>query len=161
MNHNLKRMNIRIVDFNYKFKNDFYRLNAIWLNQYYSVTKEDEILLNNPEAIIKKGGRVFFALLNDEAVGTCAILPESNSVFELIKMSVDPEVQGKGIGSLLMIACLEFVNDRNGSIITLETAVPLKAAIHLYEKFGFVKTSEEYTHPVFNRVTFKMELNLK
>ena len=153
-------MDIRIVQFSQNLKNDFYKLNAQWLNQYYFVTEEDEILLKNPERIIEKGGAIFFAIVNNIAVGTCAIVPESSSVFELIKMGVDPLEQGKGIGSLLMIACVKFANERHAKLITLETAVPLKAAIHLYEKFGFVKTSDEYTHPVFKRVTFRMELSL-
>ena len=153
-------MDIRIVHFSQDFKEDFYRLNAQWLNKYYCVTEEDEDLLRNPERIIEKDGGVFFALFNSIPVGTCALVPENNSTYELIKMGVDPEFQGKGIGALLMNACLQFARDRNAKMITLETAVPLKAAIHLYEKFGFVKTSEEYTHPVFKRVTFKMELLL-
>lgn len=154
-------MDIRIVHFRPEFKNAFYQLNSQWLNEYYFVTKEDETLLKNPEAIIEKGGEVFFALLNDKVVGTCAILPDTDQVYELIKMGVDPEVQGKGIGSRLMMKCLQFAKENKASHVVLETAVPLKAAIHLYEKFGFVKTSEEYEHPVFKRVTFKMELSFE
>lgn len=153
-------MDIRIVHFSPDFKDDFYRLNAQWLSQYYFVTKEDEVLLRNPERIIEKEGEVFFALFNSVPVGTCAIVPENSSTFELIKMGVDPDFQGMGIGALLLSTCLQFAKDRNASMIKLETAVPLKAAIHLYEKFGFVKTSEEYTHPVFKRITFRMELLL-
>ncbi|MBP6533038.1 MAG: GNAT family N-acetyltransferase [Bacteroidia bacterium] len=153
-------MNIRIVHFSPEHKDDFYNLNAEWLNKYYFVTNEDEVLLRNPERIIENGGMVYFALLNEEVVGTCAIIPEENNSFELIKMGVSPKAQNKGIGSLLMTACVNFVKQQNANQITLETAVPLKAAIHLYEKFGFIRTSDEYTHPVFKRVTFKMKLNL-
>ncbi len=153
-------MNIRIVHFSPEHKDDFYNLNAEWLNKYYFVTNEDEVLLRNPERIIENGGMVYFALLDEEVVGTCAIIPEENNSFELIKMGVSPKAQNKGIGSLLMTACVNFVKQQNANQITLETAVPLKAAIHLYEKFGFIRTSDEYTHPVFKRVTFKMKLNL-
>jgi len=153
-------VNIRIVHFSPEHKDDFYNLNAEWLNKYYFVTNEDEVLLRNPERIIENGGMVYFALLNEEVVGTCAIIPEENNSFELIKMGVSPKAQNKGIGSLLMTACVNFVKQQNANQITLETAVPLKAAIHLYEKFGFIRTSDEYTHPVFKRVTFKMKLNL-
>jgi len=153
-------VNIRIVHFSPEHKDDFYNLNAEWLNKYYFVTNEDEVLLRNPERIIENGGMVYFALLDEEVVGTCAIIPEENNSFELIKMGVSPKAQNKGIGSLLMTACVNFVKQQNANQITLETAVPLKAAIHLYEKFGFIRTSDEYTHPVFKRVTFKMKLNL-
>ncbi len=153
-------MDIRIIHFSDKFKDDFYRLNAQWLNEFYFITKEDGVILRNPEKIIENGGWVFFALLDDVPVGTCAIVPESDSTYELIKMAVDLQAQGKGIGSLLMQACLQIAKEHNAKSVTLETAVPLKAAIHLYEKFGFIKTSEEYTHPVFKRVTFKMELSI-
>ncbi len=153
-------MNIRIVQFESQYRDDFYYLNAEWLNKYYFVTDEDEVLLKNPEKIIEEGGMVFFALLNNDVVGTCAIIPEAEKTFELIKMGVSSIVQGNGIGSLLLTACLNLAKEKGAEQITLETAVPLKAAIHLYEKFGFKKTSEEYTHPVFKRTTFKMQLIL-
>ena len=154
-------MDIRVVQFDPCYKKFFYALNAEWLNKYYFVTPEDELLLRYPEKIVDQGGEVFFAIMGDEVLGTCALIPEGVSTFELIKMGVSPTAQGKGIGAMLMTRCIEFAKEKNAKLITLETAVPLKAAIHLYEKFGFIKTSEEYTHPVFNRVTFRMELLLR
>ena len=155
-------MSFCVTTFNQQYKSRFYEINAQWLNQYYHVTKEDEDLLLNPELIIEKGGEVFFALdlEKDVVVGTCAMLPHHAHDFELIKMGVDPDFQGNQIGSMLIQACIDFAKIKKANLIMLETAVPLKAAIHLYEKFGFVKISDEYKHPVFNRVTFMMELKL-
>lgn len=153
-------MQIELITFREEFRRAFYELNAQWLNHYYFVTPEDEKLLNDPEKIVANGGQVFFALLDNQPVGTCALIPEGENVFELIKMGVDPIAQGKGIGSLLLEQCIRYARNKGSKMITLETATPLKAAIHLYEKFGFIKTSEEYTHPVFKRTTFKMKLDL-
>lgn len=154
-------MEVTITQFDSKYRNYFYSLNAEWLNTYYFVTDEDKLLLLHPEKIIAKGGEIFFALFKDVVLGTCALIPDGEKVYELIKMGVSPTAQGKGIGTMLMTSCIEFAKKKNAKLITLETAVPLKAAIHLYEKFGFIKTSEEYTHPVFNRVTFRMELKVE
>lgn len=154
-------MDVSIVNFDKKYRSYFQSLNEEWLNKYYFITESDLLLLSNPEKLISEGGFVFFALMNTDVVGTCALIPHGEFCFEIIKMAVSEHVQNFGIGSLLMKKCIAFAEKNDANKITLETAVPLKAAIHLYKKFGFLQTSEEYTHPVFTRTTFLMELKLK
>ena len=154
-------MDVSIINFEQKYRSYFQSLNEEWLNKYYFVSESDLELLSNPEKLISEGGFVFFALLNNDVVGTCALIPNGETCFEIIKMAVSEHSQNYGIGSLLMETCIEFAKENGADKITLETAVPLKAAIHLYKKFGFIQTSEEYTHPVFKRITFLMELKLK
>ena len=154
-------MDVSIINFEQKYRSYFQSLNEEWLNKYYFISESDLELLSNPEKIISEGGFVFFALLNNDVVGTCALIPNGETCFEIIKMAVSEHSQNYGIGSLLMKTCIEYAKVNGADKITLETAVPLKAAIHLYKKFGFIQTSEEYTHPVFKRITFLMELKLK
>lgn len=151
---------VQVVPYDPSLKSYFRSLNVEWLDHYYSVTQEDLDILDHPEKIIATGGSVFFAKTADGVLGTCALLKGDHDDFELIKMGVSPDARNMGIGSLLMEACISDAKRKNAKLITLETAVPLKAAIHLYKKYGFVQTSEEYTHPVFKRTTFKMELVL-
>jgi len=151
---------VQILRFEEKYKDAFYAINEIWLNDIFSITPEDEKQLRAPEKIVASGGEVFFAVVNGEAVGTCALLKSGDGEFELIKMGVLKEWRRKKLGEELMKAVVEFAQNKNATKITLETAARLEPAIALYEKFGFKKTGGEYVHPLFGRVIFKMERNL-
>ncbi len=153
-------MAVEIIEFKSELRQHFRLLNEEWLNEYYFVTESDTEILSNPEKIIEDGGFIFFAIEDSIVLGTCALLKHDHSSFELIKMGVKKNSQNKGVGSLLMRACVETAIKNKAEKLSLETAIPLKAAIHLYRKFGFIQTSEEYTHPVFKRTTFTMELIL-
>jgi GNAT superfamily N-acetyltransferase len=60
--------------------------------------------LGDPEGdILKPGGHILVALYKNKPVGVCALkkMDDPEYDFELAKMAVDPDVQGKGIGGLL------------------------------------------------------------
>ena len=138
----------------------FKSLNHEWLDKYFTVTEEDDKILSDPEKIIRDGGCVIFASLQDEIVGTCALIKKTDSEYEIAKMGVTKRAQGRKVGQCLLNEIINEAKKRNAKIVSLETAISLKAAISLYEKFGFSRTSEEETHPLFNRKTFRMELKL-
>ena len=150
-----------IVFYESSLKPFFKSLNCEWLNKYFSVTEEDEKILSDPENIIGNGGCVIFARLKDKIVGTCALIKKSDHEYEIAKMGVTEEAQGMKVGLKLLDSIIEEAKIRKAKIISLETAKSLKAAISLYQKVGFVQTSEEETHPLFKRRTFRMELRLK
>ena len=153
-------MATEIVQYSEKFNGYFKSLNVEWLNKYYSITAADLEILENPERIIQEGGYVFFAVLDDVVVGTCAIVPHEVHSCELIKMGVRENYQGKGIGKLLLEKVIEHAREKGFRTMTLETASTLEAAVSLYKKIGFVQTSPEEKHPKFGRMTFKMEMKL-
>ncbi|MBL0063990.1 MAG: GNAT family N-acetyltransferase [Bacteroidetes bacterium] len=153
-------MATEIVQYSEKFKGYFKSLNEEWLNKYYSITQADLEILENPERIIQEGGYVFFAVLDDVVVGTCAIVPHEVHSCELIKMGVRENYQGKGIGKLLLEKVIEQAREKGFRTMTLETASTLEVAVSLYKKIGFVQTSPEEKHPKFGRMTFKMEMKL-
>ena len=138
----------------------FKLINLEWLNQYYEVTQEDLEILESPERIIQSGGQILFALVDEQIVGTAALLRIDTDTVELIKMGVSSGMQGKGIGQALMEGIITASKNMYAKTIKLETATPLIAAISLYKKFGFVQTSGEEVHPVFKRITFKMKKKL-
>ncbi|MBK7851874.1 MAG: GNAT family N-acetyltransferase [Bacteroidetes bacterium] len=153
-------MATEIVQYSEKFNGYFKSLNVEWLNKYYSITAADLEILENPERIIQEGGYVFFAVLDDVVVGTCAIVPHEVHSCELIKMGVRENYQGKGIGKLLLEKVIEQAREKGFRTMTLETASTLEVAVSLYKKIGFVQTSPEEKHPKFGRMTFKMEMKL-
>ena len=102
-------MEVKIIPFESKYAEYFYLLNYDWLDEYFYVEPYDEKVLKNcKEEIIDKGGFIFFALYQDEVVGTMALLPRDDSVFELNKMAVKKELRGKGIGNQLIQFTIDF-----------------------------------------------------
>ncbi len=66
-----------------------------------------------------------------------------------MSVSVLKEYWNKGIGSSLLREIIRFAKDNSFEIIDLQVRSDNTAAIHLYEKFGFVKAG---THPAFFKI---------
>jgi ribosomal protein S18 acetylase RimI-like enzyme len=129
---------LRIVPFEPALRDHFYRLNEAWLRKYFYVEEIDHRVLSNPETeILQGGGAILFAMLGDDVVGTCALLRESDGVYELTKMAVDEERQGLGIGRALLEAAIAEFQRQRGRTLFLETHSKLVPAIRLYESVGF------------------------
>ena len=104
---------------------------------------EDFNTLQHPESyVIAKSGEIFFALLDQEVIGTAAMIPTSDKVFELAKMAVRKDVQGRGVGKLLLKRCISFAKERKALEIFLLTNDVLKPALNLYLSSGFVLNHE-------------------
>lgn len=137
------RSALRIAAFDPALREHFYRLNEAWLRKYFYVEEIDHRVLSNPETeIIARGGTILFAMLGDEVVGTCALMPEADDAdaggtYELTKMAVDEQRQGLGIGRALMEAAIDEFRRRDGRRLFLETNSKLTPAVRLYESMGF------------------------
>lgn len=93
---------------------------------------------------------VYFIIANEtEVLGGGGIKPLKDfngNVCELQKMYFSPKVRGKGFGKKMFEACLKAAKDFGFETCYLESASQLKAAIHIYEDFGF----EHRTEPLGN-----------
>lgn len=58
-------------------------------------------------------------------------------VCEIQKMYFAPELRGRGLGKLMFEKCMQSAKDLGYKQCYLESASQLKAAIHIYEDFGF------------------------
>ncbi len=137
----------------------FKELNEAWITQYFTMEESDRLMLNDPQGyILDKGGAILIAILDGNPVGTCALIKMDDGVFELAKMAVSPEAQGKKIGWKIGLATIEKARELNAKTIYLETNSVLKPAISLYYKLGF-KDVKGYDSP-YNRCNVQMELEL-
>ena len=147
-----------IVTFQKKYKADFERLNREWIEEYFQMEEEDFYTLQNPEShVIEKNGEIFFALYNETVIGTAAMIPFSESVFELAKMSVMRDFQGRGVGKILLKKCIQFAQKRKANEIFLFTNDVLKPALNLYLSCGF-KITDEYDDERYERGNTKMTI---
>jgi len=139
----------------------FESLNKEWLKKYFSVEPNDEKIFSDPEKyIISPGGAIFFAKLNEEIVGTCALLKHSNEVYELTKMAVTEKAKGRQAGKKLGIAVVEKVRQSGGKKVVLESNKILIPALNLYRKLGFKKAHKDFSESVYERSNIYMELKL-
>jgi N-acetylglutamate synthase-like GNAT family acetyltransferase len=152
---------LEIVSYQDKYKSDFERLNREWIEEFFKMEDEDFHTLQHPESyVIAKSGEIFFfALLDQEVIGTAAMIPTSDKVFELAKMAVRKDVQGRGIGKLLLERCISFAKERKALEIFLLTNDVLKSALNLYLSTGFV-LNHEYDDERYERGNTKMNLIL-
>lgn len=151
-----------VVTYQDKYKSDFARLNFTWIEQFFVVEEADRKYLLNPyETIVAPGGEIFFVLEDDQVLGTCALLKTDDDVYELVKMAVDKNAQGKGLANYLMQAAIDWAREKNAKRIFLESNTILETAIRLYKKFGFQEIPlEHHTNSEYDRVNIVMELQL-
>jgi len=108
-------------------------------------------LFEHKKYILDKGGYILFAKLGDDIVGACALKNDGNGVYELTKMGVDENVQGKGIGHKLMEAVIEKYKTLNGTQLYLETHHSLQPAIRLYKRHNFIDQGHRNPDTVYER----------
>ncbi|HLT53711.1 MAG TPA: GNAT family N-acetyltransferase [Flavobacteriaceae bacterium] len=153
-------MQTKIVPYNSVYAKDFYELNIKWLKTYFYVEPFDEEVLSKPETnIINKGGHIFFVLLNQEVIGTVALMPTKDpNVFELTKMAVSSLHRGYKTGQKLMQHCIDFAKQNNFKSLLLYSNTKLENAIYIYRKFGFKELDLEPNSP-YKRSNIKMLLD--
>lgn len=151
---------LKIVPFDADYKSDFEHLNREWIEEYFVMEEEDLKTLQNPESyVIEGGGEIFFAVLNDDVVGTAAMIQTSKGIYELAKMAVAKNLQGLGIGKKLLKRCIDYSIEREATEIFLITNDSLKPALNLYLSCGFV-LNEQNDDNRYDRGNTKMNLIL-
>ncbi|WP_066826955.1 bifunctional helix-turn-helix transcriptional regulator/GNAT family N-acetyltransferase [Sphingomonas mali] len=119
---------------------DFYRINAQWIEDMYTLEPTDIDVLTHPrERLIEPGGDVLFVEDPDLGiVGTCALQKTGERQFELTKMGVVPEARGRKAGEFLLHATIERAFALGCDRLYLLSNAKGAAGVHLYEKAGFV-----------------------
>ncbi len=152
---------MHIIPYKKEFAQNFKDLNIQWLETYFYVEPYDDEVLSNPDKyIIGKGGHIFFAIKNDQVIGTVALMPTKViGVFELTKMAVHTSARGKGVGQELMEYCCAFAKAEQFKKLILYSNTVLENAIYIYRKFGFIEIPVE-DDVSYERANIKMELTI-
>ena len=147
---------LEIIPFSPELNHHIKVLNFEWLNKYFKVEPNDEIVLSNPQVeIIDKNGFIFYAKYNNQIVGTFSLLKIDEYTFELSKMAITEKIQGLGIGKKLLEHCFNVAKEKNIKKLILYSNRKLEIAIYLYKKYGFVEI--ELENGIYERADIKME----
>ncbi len=134
------RGGLAIRRFSDALADDFYRINAEWIGSMYRLEQTDIDVLKNPRTrIIEPGGDILF--VEDPKlgiIGTCALQRTGERQFELTKMGVADHARGKKAGEFLLHAVIARAHALGCDRLYLLSNAKSAAAIHLYEKLGFV-----------------------
>jgi ribosomal protein S18 acetylase RimI-like enzyme/DNA-binding HxlR family transcriptional regulator len=137
---------VEIVDFSPEDKDAFRKLNEEWLKKYFEVEEADKRLLLHPQKeVIEGGGAVLFARLGGKIVGTTALLKLNDETYEIAKMAVTPQAQGKQVGRRLTEEAISRARGKGAKKIVLHTDNRLRAAVALYRRLGFRAAPDEAT----------------
>jgi ribosomal protein S18 acetylase RimI-like enzyme len=147
---------IDIIPFQPRHRQAFKRLNLEWLEKYFHVEPIDHDILSRPAAILRQGGAILLARHGKRLIGTCALLKDGDSRYELSKMAVTAAYQGSGIGRRLLMAAIQTYEAKVGTELFLETNSALKPAIHLYQSVGFVHATRPATPAHYTRADVYM-----
>lgn len=151
---------VEIIAYKTDLAPHFRALNEAWLKKFFSIEPKDVEVLGDPKTfIIQKGGHIYFAKVGNEIVGTFALIKEAAGVYELGKMAVKEEYQGRSIGNKLLQHCLEQARMLGASKVILYSNTILGPAIHLYRKWGFVEVPLGAS--AYQRSNIKMEKVIK
>jgi N-acetylglutamate synthase-like GNAT family acetyltransferase len=147
---------MKIVENEKKYLKDFIQLNKEWIQKYFEIEQIDIELAENPYQIIEEGGYIFSIIEDKKVIGVCALINNTNGIYELARMAVSHQYQGRGYGSLLIETCLKKLKDINAKKVHLVSNTKLETAINLYQKYRF-NTVSIGQHPIYKRANIEME----
>ena len=99
----------------------------------------------------------FVALQDDKVIGCAVLVPskENKMLAQLIQMAVAPDVQGKGIGQLLLKEIITFAKSKSLKEIHCHSR---QYAVDFYKKVGFTTYGEAFKEVGIPHNHMKLEL---
>ena len=150
-------LHIDIIPFSDELAPVFATLNKAWLVKYFAIEPLDTLMLDNPRKyFLENGGHIFFAKINDNIVGTFALLKMNDTEYELSKMAVAENFQSLKVGNRLLEFAIQKAIQLKAKKLILFSNTKLHPAIHLYQKYGFLEVPVGHTE--YLRSDIKMEL---
>ena len=131
---------LTILEYRDSLAGAFTDINTEWIGKMFLLEPHDEHVLSHPrETIVDRGGVILFiAGADGEVLGTGALMPTGGGGVELTKMGVREAARGTGAGAVLLDALVARGRAMGADPLYLLTSSRCEAAIHLYEKVGFV-----------------------
>lgn len=152
---------MKIIPYERKYKNDFIKLNTAWVEKYFQMEKADLDVLEHVEDLLESGSMIFFALEGDMVLATCMAMPldKDNDIWEICKLAATGQYTGKGAGSAVFKASIDYAIANGAKKLTLISNRRLHPALHIYRKFGFHEVPLDKAYWGFERADIQFELD--
>ena len=103
-------------------------------------------------------GALFLARVDGSPAGCIGLRPFSDSVGEFKRLYVLPTFRGCGLARALVSAAIGTARRLGYRALVLDTLSSMRAAIRLYQSFGFERTEAYYPNPLPNALYFRASL---
>jgi len=118
-------------------------------NEYRQMVKLRDDMLRKPLGLAftpqelerEKDNMLIGAFEDEEMLGCCMLVEESNDTVRLRQMAVLNDLQGKGIGRALMNFAENLARDRGYKTLSMHAR---KNAVGFYEKMGYEISGDEF-----------------
>ncbi|MDN4164461.1 GNAT family N-acetyltransferase [Cytophagales bacterium LB-30] len=149
---------LKLVNYQPQHQPYFERFNKDWIEKYFKLEPIDVQVLENPdEHILKPGGAILVAELENQPVGVVALKKLEEGIFEMTKMAVADRWQGRKFGQALGEGILEKAQEMKAQKVILYSQTNLNAAVNMYRKLGFQESRQ--IDGVYARCNIKMEID--
>ncbi len=97
------------------------------------------------------------AWLDGKIISSGALIPKSDQVAEIVRMSVAPELRRRGIGGKILARLCQEAKELGFQRIVLETTSTWSDVIEFYKRFGF-RVTHHQAGPFGGEVHFALDL---
>lgn len=118
----------------------------------------DDELKNPAKKYIPPEGEILVAIIDNKVVGMVAYHRLTDTCCEMKSLYVKPECRGMKLGEKLIQNIISNSVKAGYREMVLDTIKPLKSAIYLYKKFGFVECKPYYNNPMDDVIYLKKTL---
>ena len=150
---------ITVVPYDPVYRDVFIRLNLEWIERYFRVEPNDVEMLYGVDSLIAEGAQVFVALDDNVPISVCLALPKGDGIWELCKLATAQGHRGRGAGTAVVEACLDYARSNGGTMMLIVSNRILEDAIRLYLKLGFVEVPLEERE--YERADIRLEMPLR
>lgn len=147
---------MQIIEYDPKYRQDFVTFNTDWIiDNFGFLEEEDKETFANIETAIENGGMVFFAVEDGVCLATCMAHPMEDDCWEICKLASNKHRNHKGCGSAVFEAAMNWAINHGAKKLFLLSNSKLKAALHIYEKYGFREIKLENYEYVRGDIAFE------
>lgn len=148
---------MEIIEYKNAYKQDFIDLNIDWIKRFFVPEEADYEVLNQIESLLDSGSMIYFALEDNHVLATCMAMPLGDDVWEICKLAAAGQSTGKGAGSAVFKASMDYAIEHSAKKLTLISNRILKPALHIYQKYGFKEVPLNKDYWGFERADIEFE----
>lgn len=126
-----------IIDYEDRYQPELLAISMPWLTENDILEPADIEQLENPGRVLDGGGKILLAKVGDDIAGMMMLELFGNGTAEPFKFGVKEAYRNRGIGKALMQATIDAAVALGQQKLVLTSHHSLKAALHVYESFGF------------------------
>ena len=126
-----------------------------FLGRDLSFQNFDEEISDLEKKYLPPEGRLLCAEIDGKIIGCVAYHKHNSERCEMKRLFVRENYREHHAGKKLVEEILKFAKADGFKEIVLDTITPLKSAIALYKKFGFVETEPYYSNPMSDVIYMK------